>query len=394
MSLLTLCHYYHYVTTTTMSFFHYVTTTTMSFLPLYHYYYCITTTMSLLLYHYYNYSSVLLLLLLLLLFRYYSSLLLCYYYYYVTTTHDYYFTTTMSLLPLFHFYYYIPTTTHQYYYYYFNTTGSILGSTLLLCHHYYYVTTTTISLLPLCHYYHYVTSTTMSLLLLCHFYHYVTTTTTVSPLLLCHYCCATTTTMSLLLLCHHYYYVTLIIDPRVGEAWLATHLGEGNSHFKPLAREPCCGCVKIVTSAMMLGIVVESALCSNTMSHLPLCHHYYYVTLIIDPRVGEAWLATHLGEGNSHFKPLARGPFCGCVKIVTSANVLRIVVESALCSNTFASTHSECVLFLLGENITGLSAMTRVGTDTQRVMFTIHWHEKKCIEGQHAMIAQHLYGIR
>ena len=145
--------------------------------------------------------------------------------------------------------------------------------------------------------------------------------------------------MSHLPLCHNYHYVTLIIDPRVGEAWLATHLGEGNSHFKPLAREPCCGCVKIVTCAMMLGIVVESALCSNTchyytMSHLPLCHHYYYVTLIIDPRVGEAWLATHLGEGNSHFKPLAREPCCGCVKIVTCAMMLGNVVESALCSNT------------------------------------------------------------
>ena len=100
------------------------------------------------------------------------------------------------------------------------------------------------------------------------------------------------------------------------------------------------------------------------MSPLLLCHHYYYVTLIIEPRVGEAWLATHLGEGNSHFKPLAREPFCGCVKIVTSAMMLGIVVESALCSNTFVSTHSECLLFLLGENITGLSAMTRVDTES------------------------------
>ena len=40
-----------------------------------------------------------------------------------------------------------------------------------------------------------------------------------------------------------------IINPLVGEVcqlWLATHIGEGNTDFKPMAREPCWHCPSLL----------------------------------------------------------------------------------------------------------------------------------------------------
>ena len=42
---------------------------------------------------------------------------------------------------------------------------------------------------------------------------------------------------------------TPIINPRIGEArqpWLATHIGDGNSYFKPIARGTCWHCQSLL----------------------------------------------------------------------------------------------------------------------------------------------------